>query len=67
MKNPVLEAVIKELNGIEYEIEQGRHIKVRFYAHGRPHMIVIGRSPGDWHAPKNAIRDVRRILRGGLL
>lgn len=63
----ILNAVRRELNGIEHEIEYGRHIKVRFHAHGRPQMVVVSRSTGEWHAVKNAVCTVRRILRGGHL
>lgn len=39
------------------------HVRFRWTINGKPRTYVTPASRTDWHAPLNARRDVRRILR----
>jgi hypothetical protein len=64
--NPCLVAVRNELDraGVEYEIDVGRHIRVRWRDTVMPiGNITVSISPSDWRAPRAARADCRRLLR----
>jgi hypothetical protein len=55
--NICYDATIAELaaHGVrDYEKEEGRHIKIKFYLRGRERMIVVSRSPSDHRAAHKA-------------
>jgi hypothetical protein len=41
----------------------GPHLKVRWIANGRPHLLVISKSPSNRHAVHKSRSVLRRLLR----
>jgi hypothetical protein len=67
-KNEVYTAVVRELDaaGIRHKRSTlGKHETVEFEIAGRRQFIVMGRSPSDWRAARNARSHVRRVLKAG--
>jgi hypothetical protein len=64
-KNRSLDAVTYELRaaGISYQIEQGKHLKIKWSMNGRNETYVVPRSSGDHRGHKNARAEIRRKLR----
>ena len=73
MRNPCLEAALKELDaaGIR-DVEQvhgGKHLQLRWQTNGRGLRVYnMPRTPSDWRAVHNTRAGIRRLLRAdGLL
>ena len=68
MRNPIILAIRAELaqHGVEdSDLEDGgRHLKLHYEWKGRTHTHIVARTPSDGRAVKNAVGDVRRVLRG---
>jgi hypothetical protein len=68
MKNPCLEAALRELNaaGIR-DVERsygGKHLQLRWRANGHGlRMYSLALTPSDWRGPRNAAADIRRMLK----
>ena len=68
MKNPCLEAALRELNnaGIR-DIERsygGKHLQLRWRANGRGlRTYPVPMTPSDWRSSHNVAADIRRMLR----
>jgi hypothetical protein len=67
MKNPIMEAVRAELPfypgvDIDETDKGGSHRKIVFQKNGTSRLLVLPRTPSDWRAPKNAVRDLRKIM-----
>ena len=64
-RNMCLGAVTTELReaGIDYQVERGRHLRVRFELNGRSIACTVAVSSSDWRAHRNARSNVRRLLR----
>jgi hypothetical protein len=59
-----LQYVLRELGGIDYELVQNGHYKIKFVVGGRPVQMAVAASPSDRRARLNAVKRVRRMLRG---
>jgi hypothetical protein len=61
-----LQRVLRELDGrgVSYDVVQNGHYKVRFVINGRPTHMTVSTSPSDHRARQNAVKRVRRLLRG---
>jgi hypothetical protein len=62
-----LRYVLRELDdsGVDYDVSQNGHYKIKFKVNGRPAQMTMGVSPSDCRTRKNAVKQVRRLLRGG--
>jgi hypothetical protein len=62
-----LSYVLRELDslGIRYDLVQNAHYKIKFKVNGRSAQMTMSTSPSDCRARKNAVKQVRRLLRGG--
>lgn len=64
--NAILRSVRKELlhyPGVEFEVrEGGKHKRVVFHRNGSSRFLTIPRSPSDWRAGKNALRDFKKTM-----
>ena len=68
MRNPCLEAVLRELEAVGIrDVEQihgGKHWQLRWRVNGHGLRIYnVPCSPSDWRSPHNARAQVRRLLR----
>jgi hypothetical protein len=68
MRNPCLEAVLRELEAVGIrDVEQihgGKHWQVRWRVNGHGLRVYsVPCSPSDWRSPYNARAQVRRLLR----
>jgi hypothetical protein len=66
--NPVVRAVERELKhypGVRMELDEsgGRHARLLFEKGGQSRFLTVPRSPSDFRAPKNAIRDFRKTMK----
>jgi hypothetical protein len=61
-----LQYVLRELEGVDYDLSQNRHIKIKFVVNGRPTHMTVPTSPSDHRARQNAVKRVRRLLRGAV-
>lgn len=66
-QNPVMEAVRSELPfypGVQMDATDkgGNHRKIYFHRNGSSRFLVVPRSPSDWRAPKNAVRELRKLM-----
>jgi hypothetical protein len=63
-----LQYVLHELDGhgVAYDLSQNRHIKIKFVVNGRPTHMTVPTSPSDHRARLNAVKRVRRLLRGAV-
>ena len=52
--------------GIDYTVEQGRHLKIRWSCNGRVRTYVMSITPSDVRILKHIKTDVRRMLRQDL-
>jgi len=64
-RNSNLDAITQELDRarINYVVERGRHLKVRFELLGRREMLVCAATPSHTSGERNAAARVRRMLR----
>jgi len=64
--NPVIAAVTTELRhypGVEHEIhEGGKHKRMVFHRGGVSRFLTVPRSPSDWRARQNALRDFKKTM-----
>lgn len=59
----IVVAALQE-EGLSCIVEPGRkHIKVRWFAHGRQHVYLCAKTPSDWRALMNCRSRIRRTLR----
>jgi hypothetical protein len=49
--------------GLKYEIEQGKHVKIRFFALGRRYTYTVPNTPGDHRSMLNCRAGIRRLIR----
>ena len=68
MRNPCLEAVLRELEAVGIrdvqQIHGGKHWQLRWRVNGHGLRIYsVPCSPSDWRSPHNARAQVRRLLR----
>lgn len=49
--------------GINHRIEESKHLRVLWEAHGHKRMYVLGKSPSDWRVTKKVACDIRRMLK----
>ena len=64
-RNQELDAVVDQLEaaGIEYQVERGRHVKVRFSVGGVARTCLVAATGSDWRGALNNRARVRRMLR----
>jgi hypothetical protein len=62
-----LQRVLRELDGrgVSYDVVQNGHYKIKFKVAGRSAQMTMSVSPSDYRARRNAVTQVRRLLRGG--
>jgi hypothetical protein len=65
-KREHLQYVLRELDshGIRYDLVQNGHYKIKFVINGRPAQMTMSVSPSDRRGRLNAVKQVRRLLRG---
>jgi hypothetical protein len=65
-KREHLEYVLRELDGrgVSYDLVQNGHYKIKFKVAGRSAQMTMAVSPSDHRARLNAMKRVRRLLRG---
>jgi len=66
--NPVVRAVERELKhypGVRMELDEsgGRHSRMLFEKNGTSRFLTVPRTPSDFRAPKNAVRDFRKTMK----
>lgn len=49
--------------GLEYQVDQGKHVKIRFYALGRRYTYTVPNTPGDHRTILNCRAGIRRLIR----
>lgn len=64
-RNQELDAVTDQLDlvGINYTIERGRHIKIKWTANGVTRTSIVAATGSDWRGTLNNKARVRRLLR----
>jgi hypothetical protein len=55
--------VLLRAHGFLPMVSNGKHIKVRWFDHGRRYTLIVSQSPSDQHARLNSRAVLRRILR----
>jgi hypothetical protein len=54
---------LSDAGATDLRVEENKHVKIRWCYRNKQQLLVMGSSPSDWRAAKNAWRDVRNILR----